>query len=160
MMTLPLHHSGHTCQRGMTLIEILVAIVVLSIGLLGLAGLQLKGLQVNQGSTYRWQAAVLAEDMADRIRADKVGATAGSYTLTAGGAPLSSATGGTLAAINEWLARVGTLPGGQAAITAPAGPAGNQVTITVTWLDTRAKGGAGDTSTARGRFDLPTELWN
>jgi len=41
-------------QRGMTLIEILVAIVVLSIGLLGLAGLQLKGMQVNQGSTFRW----------------------------------------------------------------------------------------------------------
>ena len=61
-------------QRGMTLIEILVAIVVLSLGLMGLAGLQLKGMQVNQGSTYRSQAAILAQEMAERIRADLTGA--------------------------------------------------------------------------------------
>jgi len=160
MITLPFHDSVRTRQRGMTLIEILVAIVVLSIGLLGLAGLQLKGLQVNQGSTYRWQAAMLAEDIADRMRADKVNAAAGSYTVI-NGVPSNSPTGGTLAAINEWLARVSMLPGGSAAITAPGGPAGNQLTITVTWLDTRGKAGAADTSAGtQGRFDLSTELWD
>src|SRR6266404_3862053 len=79
MTYLALHRAERIRQRGMTLIEILVAIVVLSVGLLGLAGLQLKGLQVNQGSIYRWQAAMLAEDIADRIRADRAGA--GTYTL-------------------------------------------------------------------------------
>jgi len=160
MMTLPSHHSGHRCQRGMTLIEILVAIVVLSIGLLGLAGLQLKGLQVNQGSTYRWQAAVLAEDIADRIRADKAGATAGSYAVT-GGVTSSSATGGTLATIQEWLARVATLPAGTASIAAtPGGPA-NSMTITVTWVDSRAKAGVADSSAgATGSYVLTTQLWD
>jgi type IV pilus assembly protein PilV len=136
-------------QRGMTLIEILVAIVVLSVGLLGLAGLQLKGLQVNQGSVYRWQAAMLAEDIADRIRADRAGALGGNYTVTAGVAS-GAASGATLAAINDWLTRVQGLPGGTAGITAPAGAAGNQVTITIGWVDTRAQAGAGQTTVASG----------
>ena len=59
MTAFSMHISASCHQRGVTLIEILVAIVVLSIGLLGLAGLQLKGLQVSQGSTYRSQAALL-----------------------------------------------------------------------------------------------------
>src|ERR1700741_2683720 len=123
MTTLILRICGNTQQRGMTLIEILVAIVVLSIGLLGLAGLQLKGLQVNQGSVYRWQAAMLAEDIADRIRADRAGALNRAYAVS-GGAPSSAATGGTLVAVKDWLARVQALPGGAAVIVDPtaAGP--------------------------------------
>jgi type IV pilus assembly protein PilV len=153
MIAFSSHISRTSRQRGMTLIEILVAIVVLSIGLLGLAGLQLKGLQVSQGSTYRSQAALLAEDMADRIRADasNVNAYVGSTTPT----------GATLASINEWTNQVKMLPGGSATITAPAGGSSNNLmTITVTWLDQRAQGGAGQTVTAPGSFALTTELWN
>jgi type IV pilus assembly protein PilV len=152
---------GRTVQRGMTLIEILVAIVVLSIGLLGLAGLQLKGLQVGQGSTYRWQAAILAEDIADRMRADRTSALAGNYTLALNGTP--SATGTTLAAIDDWLSRVLSLPGGAASISAPGGLGGNRVTITINWTDTRANTGAGMTgvqasSAPPGSFQFTTEL--
>lgn len=82
MTNLPSNISGRAAQRGMTLIEILVAIVVLSVGLLGMAGLQLKGMQVNQGSAYRWQAAMLAEDIADQMRADRANALASAYTVT------------------------------------------------------------------------------
>jgi len=128
-------------QCGMTLIEILVAIVVLSIGLLGLAGLQVKGLQVNQGSTYRWQAAMLAEDMADRIRADAAGAAAGSYALAFGVMPASTGNAATDAAINEWLARVAALPSGQAQIAATAGGAANEMDIQVQWDDSRGING-------------------
>ncbi len=55
--------------RGFSLIEVLVATVVLSVGLLGLASLQVSGLRVGQSSFYRAQAAQLATDMADRLRA-------------------------------------------------------------------------------------------
>jgi type IV pilus assembly protein PilV len=154
--------TGRVRQRGMTLIEILVAIVVLSVGLLGLAGLQLKGLQVNQGSIYRWQASMLAEDIADRIRADRAGAFANAYVVT-NGAPSGSATGTTLTAINDWLSRVTALPGGTATIVAPTG---NQVTITVAWADTRAQAGVGLTGAAattgaqatNNQFALTTEF--
>jgi len=147
-------------QAGMTLIEILVAIVVLSIGLLGLAGLQLKGLQVNQGSSYRWQAAMLAEDLADRIRADKPGAIAGYYTLPASASSASGA--GTTAALNEWLARVAALPGGTATVAAAGGgaPTGEMV-IQVFWDDTRGNNGVGNGSTnPPGNFTLNTALYN
>jgi type IV pilus assembly protein PilV len=149
-------------QRGMTLIEILVAIVVLSVGLMGLAGLQLKGMQVNQGSTYRSQAAILAQEMAERIRADLTGAGNNTYTVTSGVPATPSA------AMTDWLTRVQMLPGGTATITAPAagGTPGTQlIDVTVNWVDTRAQTGAGLSSTstapgfgAPGSFDLPVEF--
>jgi type IV pilus assembly protein PilV len=132
----------------MTLIEILVAIVVLSIGLLGLAGLQLKGLQVNQGSVYRWQAAMLAQDIADRMRADSASAKSGLYTLN--GAPPTTGPAGTLAAIQDWWVGLQALPGASAVIANPIpvpGTNNQSILITVSWLDTRAQGGAGVSTT-------------
>ncbi len=56
-------------QQGFTLIEVLVAVVVLSIGLLGLAGLQTTGLRNNQSAYYASQAAIYANDIFERMRA-------------------------------------------------------------------------------------------
>lgn len=71
-------------QSGFTLLEILVAIVVLSLGLLGLAGLQAATLRNNQIAYYRAIATQQTYDMADRIRANQAGAAAGAYNnLTA-----------------------------------------------------------------------------
>ncbi|PXX43692.1 MULTISPECIES: type IV pilus modification protein PilV [Aquitalea] len=54
--------------RGFTLLEVLVAIVILAIGLLGIAGLQLNNLRYSAQSAARAQASLLAEQMAERIR--------------------------------------------------------------------------------------------
>jgi len=139
-----MRRNGLDDERGMTLIEILVAIVVLSVGLIGLAGLQLKGLQVNQGSVYRWQASILAEDLADRIRADRANAINGLYSGTTY-SPGTAPTGSPLAA-TEWADRLSQLPGATATVAvAPAvAPPGLFVaTITVNWVDTRAATGSG-----------------
>ncbi len=69
-------------ERGFTLIEILVAVLVLSFGLLGLAMLQATGLRFNTDSYLRSQATILAYDLIDRMRANKAGADAGNYCLT------------------------------------------------------------------------------
>lgn len=66
-------------QSGFTLLEILVAIVVLSIGLLGLAGLQAVSLNNNQTAYYRSIASQQAYDMADRMRANLAGIEGGHY---------------------------------------------------------------------------------
>ena len=58
-------------QSGITLIEILITIVVVSVGLLGLAGLQLVGLKGTSNSAMRTQAALLANEIAERMRANK-----------------------------------------------------------------------------------------
>ena len=57
-------------NAGFTLIEVLIAMVVLAVGLLGLAGLQATSLRNNQSAYNRSQATQLSYDMADRIRAN------------------------------------------------------------------------------------------
>jgi len=58
-------------HRGFTLLEVLIALLVLSIGLLGLAALQTLGLKFNHESYQRTQAVYQAYDMIDRIRANQ-----------------------------------------------------------------------------------------
>jgi type IV pilus assembly protein PilV len=57
-------------QKGFTLIEVLIALVLLAGGLLGLAALQAKGLSNNQSAYNRSQATQLSYDIADRMRAN------------------------------------------------------------------------------------------
>jgi type IV pilus assembly protein PilV len=59
-------------HNGFTLIEVLVAMLVLAVGLLGLAGLQAHALKNNQSAYYRSQATQLAYDIADRMRANQI----------------------------------------------------------------------------------------
>jgi type IV pilus assembly protein PilV len=64
---------------GFTLIEVLVSVLVLAVGLLGLAGLQAASLKNNQSAYNRSQATQLAYDIADRMRANVSGKAA--YTV-------------------------------------------------------------------------------
>jgi type IV pilus assembly protein PilV len=66
---------------GFTLIEVLISLVVLSLGLLGLAALQATSLRANQGAYYRGQAAQFAYNIADRMRANKVEAIKGATSI-------------------------------------------------------------------------------
>lgn len=74
---------GTRHQHGFTLLEVLIAVVILSIGLLGVAGLQAFGLRNNQDAYVRSQAAILAMDIAERMRANRAGVLAGAYDLGA-----------------------------------------------------------------------------
>lgn len=74
-------------QGGVSLIEVLVAVLVFSIGLLGLAALVIVSLRSTQTAYLRTQASVLAQGMADRMRANSIGVWNGSYN---GSYPLSS----------------------------------------------------------------------
>ena len=71
--------SAGAGQSGFTLVEILIALLVLSIGLLGLAGLQTAGLRANHSANLRTQATLLAYDMTDRMRANREGYEDGDY---------------------------------------------------------------------------------
>jgi type IV pilus assembly protein PilV len=66
-------------QNGVGMIEVLITLLVLSIGLLGLAGLQASSLRNNQSAYMRTQAVILAYDILDRMRANQMGVEAGSY---------------------------------------------------------------------------------
>lgn len=72
-------------QGGSSLLEVLVALLVLSIGLLGLAALQTTGLKFNQQSYQRTQGTLLAYEILDRIRSNPVGiANYDNVTLASG----------------------------------------------------------------------------
>lgn len=126
-----------SAQGGFTLIEVMVAVVVLSIGLLGLAALQTTGLRNNHSAYYRSQATFLAYDITDRMRANRAAATAGSYNLALDAAP---AGGSTIAAGDqtEWINSLSNLlPEGDGSITVAAG---GVATVIVQWNDERAGG--------------------
>ncbi len=61
------------CLSGFTLVEILIAMIIMAIGLLGLASLQAIALRDNQDAFYHRQAVLLAYEMQDRIMANKTG---------------------------------------------------------------------------------------
>ena len=57
-------------QRGISLIEVLVAMVVLAVGLLGLLAMQTRGVQLNQAAYFQSQAMFMAHDIVERMRAN------------------------------------------------------------------------------------------
>ena len=66
-------------QRGFNLIEVMVAVAVLAIGLLGIAALQVQGLRYNLGSYSRSQAVLIANDYAERMYANRRQIELGGY---------------------------------------------------------------------------------
>lgn len=82
-----------TCERGFSLLEVLIALLVLSVGLLGIAGLQTFSLQFNHQSYERTQATLLVSDITERITANPLAARAGGYDGVLFAALASSYTG-------------------------------------------------------------------
>jgi type IV pilus assembly protein PilV len=152
---------GTAVQRGVSLIEVLVAVVILAIGLLGLAGLQAGGLRVGQGAMYRGVAAQYAYDMADRMRANMAAAKAGQYSLSLG-ATFPVTLSGTLVTndVNDWMTRMrAALPGADGSIA--GNQALNTVTGTMQWDDRRAAARDADPGAAQAaQFTVTTQLWN
>lgn len=122
--------------RGVSLIEVLVALLILSVGLLGLAGLQTASLQYNHSASLRTQANNFAYDMADRMRVNRNAAVDGHYNIDKGG---SLPTGNSVADqdVAEWVQTVrNTLPDGDASIHVNNNATG---TITIEWDDSRGE---------------------
>jgi type IV pilus assembly protein PilV len=69
---------------GATMIEVLVSLLILSIGLLGMVGLQTSSLRNTQSAYFRTQATVMAEDIMERMRANPQAVRAGAYHATSG----------------------------------------------------------------------------
>ncbi|MDI3325245.1 type IV pilus modification protein PilV [Pontibacterium granulatum] len=68
-----------TADKGYTLIEVLVALLVISLGLLGMAALQITALKQNQNAYVRSQAVIAANDIMDRMRANSTAVANGNY---------------------------------------------------------------------------------
>jgi len=141
------HRTRHSQnrQQGFTLLEVLIALLVLSIGLLGLAALQTTGLRSNEMASMRTTSTMLAYDMSDRMRANDQGTNDGDYVIDSGdvtgtipNCTSSDCTTVQLATfdLSQWKTAVGRLPGGLGDITQTAGPPLLH-TITVRWDENR-----------------------
>jgi len=144
-------------QRGASLIEVLVAFLLLSLGLLGMSALQINALQNSHSSLQRSQATMLAHFMMDAMRANPAAARTGGYNLGVLGTPGPPAIPSVSVCVppvdvslpthdqRAWLeAMQGIL--GQAntcgLISCAAAAGGTQCTVQVYWDDTRGTGGA------------------
>jgi type IV pilus assembly protein PilV len=115
--------SVRKLQKGTSLLEVLVSLVVLSLGLLGYAGLQSVTLKNNHNAYLRSQATSLAYNVLDRMRANR--ANLASYTMNFGGTPSG-------ADAQAWRGELlETLPDGQAEIKV----VGTTVDVTIKWFD-------------------------
>lgn len=129
-------------QSGFTLLEVMIAMVIFSIGLIGLAGLQARGIQSTGMSQGRSIAIIQAYDMADRIRANPVGDSDGSYnnitaTIPAAIDCITAICAQTDMASFDWFEwnsnNAQVLPSGRGTVVAN----GAQYIITVMWDEDR-----------------------
>lgn len=122
-------------SQGFSLVEVLVTLVVLSIGLLGLAALQTRSLSSTHYAAIGSQATLLAGDISDRMRANREQALAGKYDIgLADAASAKGATGVTLQDLQQWKAAVALLPGpgkGSVEVKPPT------ATIIIEWDDSK-----------------------
>jgi type IV pilus assembly protein PilV len=130
--------------RGVSLVEVLVALVVISVGMLGIAALYVEGLRAGRTALTRTRAIVIATDMSDRIRSNRAGganyikdaADAGATTTACD----PSGTGCTPAQMARhdialWNNFVIGLPNGSATIQHSTATTPASYTITITWSE-------------------------
>jgi type IV pilus assembly protein PilV len=145
-------------QQGFSLIEVMVTMLLLSIGMLGIAGIIVNNIKNNQSSYARSQASMLAADIVDRMRANRGAAelSPSPYELTLTAAP--AAGGGVPGAdLRQWRAAVAaSVPSGLSAVAVDA--ATRNVTVTIQWDDSRARGNGTTVGLAAQQLVVETHL--
>ena len=126
-------------QRGVGFVEVLVAALILSIGLLGLAGLQMRSLRNNQRALERGVAVVETHAIADALRAERVNAINGVFDI---GIDDPAPVGTTFADIVVAGWRTNLISSLGAAASGSVACNGSLCTITIRWDDSRGSAGA------------------
>ena len=147
--------SGHRQQAaGFSLLEVLIALVILSVGLLGIAAMISSSVKSNDSAYLRTQATALAYSIIDRMRTNQLAAQNGDYDIAIGTPAPGSSTicngsgancdSPTLAAFDlaQWkqslTSSTNGLPSGDGSIVTTAIGGVTSVTVTVQWNDSRA----------------------
>lgn len=162
-------HQQSAHQAGFSLLEVLVTVFVLSIGLLGIAGMQATSLKLSHESHLRSQASLLTADIGDRMRSNTTISRAGGYdgTYTSLDNPDTGCLGNGICAptristldLNNWRYNLGlTFPGVQATINTVTVQGQTIATITLIWVDTDNDDGVNAANANDRRFTLNTVI--
>ena len=161
-----MRHLIHKHIAGFSLIEVLIALVILSVGLLGIAAMVSVSLKSKDSSYYRTEALTLSSAILDRMRANRAIATANGYDVSFGGtsgtapnnnctsAPCTTAEQASMD-LAQWQADIAAvLPAFSSAVPA-AGSISTatvnqmtQVNISIRWNDQRANQAVAGSSSA------------
>ena len=117
------------------MVEVLITMLVMTVGLLGFASMQIYSLKDNQSALFRSQAVILSYDMLDLMRTNRMAANAGDYDILLN---VNPPTGDAMAEQNlrSWRnALTNRLPVGKGSIQRN----GNLLTVTVQWDDSRGE---------------------
>ena len=154
MIRFPLARRVRRHQHGIGMIEVLIAVLVVSIGFLGMAALQAKALSTNNSAMARSMATIASYSILDAMRADIARAGTGAYngTVTANNCPPVGSTP-TLAStqLNAWCTELGRALGavdttsGKISCSA-AGSTSIDCTVTIQFDDSRAGTSVGSTT--------------
>lgn len=139
---------------GFTLIEVMIAVLVLGFGLLGFALLQTMSVRFVQSANHRTQATNLAYEMLDQMRVNRIAAAqyAGNYAGTSTGC-LPDGTVSPAAYKLLWQCRMQSALG--AGSTATVTYVDGEATVAITWGDQRWEQDASKQNT---KFDVSTRL--
>ncbi|WP_449427894.1 type IV pilus modification protein PilV [Rhodanobacter umsongensis] len=156
----PVHRGyvrrGAVAQSGVGLIEVLVAVLVLSVAFLGIAALQAMSMSTNNGAMARSMATIASYSIIDAMRADISNAETGAYnTATPIAANACPTTAGTLAQsqLVQWCGQLAQNLGavatttGSISCTATADGSSADCTVTITFDDSRSGNGSVNGST-------------
>lgn len=137
---LNIHESiTHNRQRGVSLVESMISLLVISIGLLGIAALQITSMKQNNSALHHSQAVWVGSNMSERIRSN-FGAFASYAGIDTDTSPTQDCLASTCTIQQlvdgdaaDWAIEVQNLPAGRGTITADVG--NTMLTISVMWDD-------------------------
>ena len=160
------HKAVARRQRGDTMIEVLVTVIIIAVGVLGAAALQVTTLKNLSSSHSASVAAIVAEDFSERMRANPTAAMADNYVHTAAPTTFSDCAANPCAVaadlagydIGTWWAQVtAVLPSGTGAVTRIVGT--NTFVLTVRWDEDRS-GSSGTNCPKQSEADLECYRFN
>lgn len=146
------HFKFKRHQQGVSLLEILIAVFITAIGVLGAAAMQLNALKYTDSSRITSQASFIIYDVLDRMRANSDAVNG--YALANIAAAPATATNIQSRDLMDFATAVGQLPDGNGSITVNA----NNVTVTVSWSEQRAGGTEADGAAKRADISVTTDV--
>lgn len=138
-------------QKGATLIEVLISVLILAVGLLGVAATQVVSLKNGNGAHHRYMAALAAQEIVERMRANPIGVQQSSYDGKVDGSVTSSKDCSTPCSVSELAARDlyewgQLLKTNLPSATGDISRNGSEVTVKIEWKEQHTGKNYGDSS--------------